>query len=113
MLPEQLSISGECREDSLRALHVDVPGLRIHRRAGGRISLVDDVAQEIAEELPPKWLAGFGVKAGDALLQFGAIPQKTHDVNLAVGNDRSRSTRDVLYPKGLFGVDLVGQVFLE
>ena len=106
-VPERVAIRGESGEDSLRALHINVARVRIHGRAGGGIAMIDRIAEEIAEAVPPQLVAGLGVKTGDYLLQFRALGDVTQDVKFAAGDDRSGLAWQIRCPQRLVQVNPV------
>src|SRR5439155_1673169 len=83
MFPEQLPIRSEGRKDALRALHINIARFGIDGRAGSGVAVINDVTQEIAEKMLPQRLAGFGIEAGDPLLQVGAAAEIAHAQNPA------------------------------
>ena len=90
MPPQQLAIRRERRQDTLRALHVDIARLGIDRGAGCGIAQVDGVAQEIIVEMLPELLAGLGIEAGYSLLQVRPLARVAHRVQFAVRDDGGR-----------------------
>src|SRR5262245_44206360 len=98
MLPLQLSIGSEPGQNPLGALHEYISRLRVNRRAGSGIALIDGVAQEIIVEPLPKFLAGLSIKASNPFLQIGIFTNVTHYVELAIGDDRGGLAGEVSHP---------------
>src|SRR5439155_18287086 len=71
MAPERLAVRGKCGQDALGALHIYISSFGINRRARSGVPLIDRVAQKIVVKPLPKFLAGLGVKTGDAFLEVG------------------------------------------
>jgi hypothetical protein len=112
MDPKRFSVGRESGEDALRALHIYIAGFGINRGRARRVTEINRVAEKIVEAVAPKFLAGFGVKAGHAFLEIGAFGGAiADDVKFAVGDDGGGLAGEGSGPERLGGVDGVGQTF--
>ncbi len=107
--PEQFSVRGEARENSLRALDENIARLGINRGRSRGVTKINGVAEEIVVELLPELLAGFGVEADDTFLQIRAFAEIAHDVEPAVGDDGRGLAGKVRDPERMLRVNLVRQ----
>jgi len=101
VLPEKLAAGSEGRQDPLGPLQVHVAGLRIDRGRRSRVSLVDDVAQEIGEPVSPQGPAGLRVETGQRFLQLGPLADVTQNVKPPVRDHRCRFARELGRPERL------------
>src|SRR5262249_39528309 len=97
----RFAFGGETTEQSLSALHVNIPGFRIYCRARCRITKVNGVTQVIVIELLPKLLSSFGIKTGHAFLKIGSRPQITHGIKLSIGNHGCRLAGKIGHPQDI------------
>src|SRR2546423_15668295 len=97
-MPVRLAIRVERRKNSLRALHIDVPGFFINGRAGSGIAQINGVTQKIVAAPAPEQLATLGIKTRNSLLQIGPLAQITHDVKFTIGDHRRALPREIRYP---------------
>ncbi len=109
MFPQQFAVRGERRKNPLRALDVNIARFLIDGRAGSGVAQINGVAEKITVHLPPKFLAGLRIVTNHAFLQFPALAQVTHDVNLAVGHDGRGLSREIHHPQRMRRIHLVRQ----
>src|SRR4051812_14573591 len=57
VVPERFTIGSKGGQDALGALHEDIAGFRIYRRARSSIALIDRIAEKIIVEVLPNLLA--------------------------------------------------------
>src|SRR5205085_1432744 len=116
MLPDDLAVLVVAAEETLRAVDVDVAGLRVAHGAGPAEAVGDDVAVEDVHEVFPNDLARVGVQAHQALALLDPAAGAADEVDSAVHDDGRRAAAVArLDPQhvaaGLLGVEaeLLGQ----
>src|SRR5262249_59185179 len=82
VLPEDLAVLAEAGEEALRAVRIDVAGLRIAGQVRPADTADVDVGEEDAEPVRPDNLAGVGVEAHHALASGGAFADGIDDVDV-------------------------------
>ena len=69
MMPKQFAFRIKRQEEALRALHINIAGFRIDRRARSGVAVINRIAEEIIIKLLPDPPSRFGVKTADAFLE--------------------------------------------
>ena len=102
MLPEPLAVGAEGHQAPVRSLQVDVAGFRIDDRRPYRITVIDHVADIIAEAVLPLQLPRLGIEADEGLLNLAEILRVVvvaKSIELSVGDHRGAPALHLVGPE--------------